>query len=212
MPHTEVDLILVNGRSVDFAYRIGDGDRVSVYPVFEGFDITAVTLVRPQPLRVTRFVADVHLGRLAAYLRLCGFDTLYRNDWRDEELVEVSRGERRILLTRGRGLLKRAAITHGYLVREHLPRAQLVEVLTRFDLRAMLRPLSRCSVCNTPVQPVAKRLVATSLRPGTAANYDEFWKCGGCGRVYWRGAHYRALLRLVSTARCGGDRESPTPE
>jgi uncharacterized protein with PIN domain len=212
VPHPEVDLILVNGQSVDFAHRISDGDRVSVYPVFEGFDITAVTLVRPRPLRVTRFVADVHLGRLAACLRLCGLDTLYRNDWQDEELVENSVAERRILLTRDRGLLKRAAITHGYLVREHQPRRQLVEVLTRFDLGAMLRPLSRCSVCNTPVRPVDKNQVVASLPARTAAHYDEFWKCSGCGRIYWRGAHYRALLGLVSSGSRGGDWEAPTPE
>ena len=65
VPHTEVDLVLVNGESMDFAYRVQDGDRISVYPVFESFDISALGRVRPRPLRETRFVLDVHLGRLA---------------------------------------------------------------------------------------------------------------------------------------------------
>src|SRR5262249_31383318 len=113
VPHTEVDLILVNGESVDFAYRVREGDRISVYPVFESLDITPLLRVRPRPLRETRFVLDTHLGRLAAYLRLLGFDTLYRNDAGDDELARISSGEGRILLTRDRGLLKRSQVTHG---------------------------------------------------------------------------------------------------
>jgi hypothetical protein len=72
VPHTEVDLILVNGQSVDFAYRVQDGDRISVYPVFEAFDIAGLSRLRPEPLRDPRFILDVHLGRLAAYLRMLG--------------------------------------------------------------------------------------------------------------------------------------------
>src|SRR5262249_7296465 len=129
-----VDLILVDGESVDFAYRVGDGDRISVYPVFESLDIGSLVRVRPQPLRETRFVLDVHLGKLAGYLRMLGFDTLYRNDYQDEELADISQRERRILLTRDRGLLKRRTVSHGYLLRETDPREQLAEVVRRFDL------------------------------------------------------------------------------
>src|ERR1019366_5098447 len=111
VPHTEIDLILVNGQSVDFAYRVQDGDRISVYPVFEAFDIAGLTRLRPEPLREPRFVLDTHLGKLAAYLRLTGFDTLYQNCWGDEELARISRDEHRILLTRDVGLLKRSAVT-----------------------------------------------------------------------------------------------------
>lgn len=198
VPHTEVDLILVNGCSADFARRVADGDRVSVYPVFEALDIASVTSVRPVPLRVVRFAADVHLGRLARYLRLGGFDTLYRNDWDDRELAGVSERERRILLTRDRGLLMRTVVTHGYLVREARPRDQLTEVLDRFDLWALLAPFARCSVCNAVVEPVPKAEVAGAIPVRTAAHYDEFWRCAGCGRFYWRGAHYRSLLDLFS--------------
>jgi len=200
---------------VDFARRIADGDRVSVYPVFEGLDIASATRVRPSALRVTRFAADVHLGRLAGYLRLCGFDTLYRNDWQDEALAKTAVTERRILLTRDRGLLKRAEVTHGYLVRNHRPRAQLVEVLDRFDLWASLRPFTRCSVCNSAVEPVAKESVFDRLPPRTALYYEEFWRCVGCGRLYWQGAHYRSLLGLLSRdggSGAGGNREAPPRE
>ena len=199
VPHTEVDLILVNGLSVDFGHSIDDGDRVSVYPVFETLDISPATLVRPRPLGEIRFVADLHLGRLAAYLRLAGLDTLYRNDWGDEGLAEIAVKERRVLLTRDRGLLMRAVVTHGYLVRETHPRAQLTEVLERFDLWGALLPLSRCSICNGLVERVAKPEVVEALPARTAQHYEDFWRCVGCGRLYWKGAHYRSLRALFSS-------------
>jgi uncharacterized protein len=198
VPHTEVDLLLVGGRSVAFGYRLRDGDRVSVYPVFEALDISSVSKVRSKPLRVTRFVADVHLGRLARYLRIVGFDTAYDKAWGDAELAELAIHEHRILLTRDRGLLKRAMLDHGYLVREQSPRAQLAEVVQRFDLAASLRPFTRCAVCNGEVRAVAK-VAASSLVPArTSRHYCDFWRCECCGRVYWKGGHYRSLMALVA--------------
>jgi uncharacterized protein len=200
VPHTEVDLVLVDGLSVGFEHRLRDGERVSVYPVFEALDISPVSRVRPHPLRVTRFAADVHLGRLARYLRLLGFDTFCADDRGDADLADRAVYERRIVLTRDRGLLKRTAIDHGYLVRQNEPRAQLDEVLDRFDLRASLHPFTRCPVCNGAVEPVAKDEVAARLPARTACHYQEFWRCRECGRVYWKGGHFRALQRLVDDA------------
>ena len=198
VPHTEVDLILVNGRSVGFGHQVQDGDRVSVYPVFEALDISPIISLRPRPLRVTRFAADVHLGRLARYLRLAGFDTAYRTSWEDRELVDTAVAEQRILLTRDRGILMRAVVTHGHLVRETRPRAQLREVLDRLDLWGGVELFTRCSVCNARVEPVRKEEVRSQLPPRTAERYDEFWRCTGCGRVYWQGAHFRSLSALFS--------------
>jgi len=200
VPHTEVDLILVNGRSVDFDYLIGDGDRISVYPMFESMDIAPVTRLRPVPLRTTRFVLDTHLGRLAAYLRLFGFDTLYRNDYDDPTLAAISAAERRILLTRDRQLLMRKQVTHGYFVRETQPRRQLIEVLRRFDLRATQRPFTRCMHCNGEISAVSKDKVRAHLLPRTERWYQEFWRCGQCGKIYWKGTHFRHLQALVASS------------
>lgn len=193
VPHTEVDLILVQGKSVDFSYVVQDADRISVYPVFESIDIGSLTRVRPRPLREVRFVLDTHLGRLAAYLRLAGFDTLYRNDYRDEELAGVSSREGRILLTRDQGLLKRGAVTHGYSVRETTPRRQLVEVLRRFDLFERVKPFERCLRCNGLLASVPKAAVVDRLPPRTRQLYHEFHRCRACERVYWKGSHYSRL-------------------
>jgi uncharacterized protein with PIN domain len=197
VPHTEVDLILVHGRSVDFSYRVGQGDRISVFPVFESLDITPLLEVRPEPLRQTRFVLDAHLGRLATYLRLMGFDTLYRNDYDDPELVRISVGEARVLLTRDRQLLKRRALTHGYSVRETNPRQQLVEVLERLDLRRAAAPFTRCLRCNERLRSVPKEAILERLPPRTRRDYDEFRICRGCDRVVWQGSHYRRMRRFV---------------
>lgn len=198
VPHPEVDLVLVNGQSVDFSYLAHDGDRISVYPVFESIDITPLVRVRPQPLREPRFVLDTHLGRLAAYLRMLGFDTLYQNNFLDEELALISSQEGRILLTRDRGLLKRAMVTHGYCVRETYPRRQLVEVLRRFDLVAAISPFRRCIRCNDLLQPVSKRDVSDRLLPKTQQYYDEFHICQGCQQVYWKGSHYQRMQQFIA--------------
>jgi uncharacterized protein len=197
VPHTEVDLILANGQSVGFDYLVQDGDRISVYPVFESLDITLLLRVRPEPLRRTRFVLDTHLGRLAAYLRLMGFDSLYRNNYPDEELARVSQAERRILLTRDRGLLKRSQVTHGYCVRATDPRQQLAEVFRRFDLQGAARPFTQCLRCNGRLRPVSKQAVRHLLSSATAERYEEYARCESCGKVYWPGTHYRRMQRLV---------------
>jgi uncharacterized protein with PIN domain/sulfur carrier protein ThiS len=198
VPHTEVDLILVNGQSVDFSELISDGDRISVYPVFEGFDIAPVSRVRPQPLRQTRFVLDAHLGRLAAWLRMLGFDTLYRNDYDDRELARISAAEHRILLTRDRGLLMRSAVTHGYCVRETAPPRQLLEVVRRFDLKGSIDPFTRCMACNEPLRDVPKEAVADRMPPMSRAHYDEVRECPACRRVFWKGSHYRRMQRVLA--------------
>jgi len=199
VPHTEIDLILVNGRPVDFTHRVQDGDRISVYPVFEAFDIAGLARLRPEPLRHVRFVLDVHLGRLARYLRLLGFDALYRNDCGDEQLAEISSGEHRILLTRDVGLLKRSAVTHGYYLRSTQPREQLAEVVTRFDLTRLAKPFSRCAHCNAALEQVSQNAVREQLPERVAALQEEFLRCPGCGRVYWKGGHYRRMAQWIHT-------------
>jgi len=204
VPHTEIDLILVNGQSVGFDYPVQDGDRISVYPVFESLDITPVTRLRPSPLRITRFVLDTHLGRLAAYLRLFGFDTLYRNDYDDPTLTNISVKEHRILLTRDKRLLMRKHITHGYYVRSTQPRKQLLEVLSRFDLNKNQQPFTRCMHCNGEIIPVSKEEIESRLLPRTKTWHREFWQCSQCNKIYWKGSHYQRLQQLIKVANENG--------
>lgn len=197
VPHTEIELILVNGRSVRFGHPVKDGDDIAVYPVFEALDVTPLLRLRPRPLRVTRFVLDVHLGRLARYLRMLGFDTLYRSDYADEALARVSRDERRILLTRDVGLLKRSIVTHGCYLRETNPELQLREVIARLDLARSARPFSRCIHCNTRLRTVRRSAVAARLKPAILAAFTRFRLCPGCERIYWPGSHYDRMRQLL---------------
>lgn len=198
VPHTEVDLILVDGDPVGFDHRLRGGERVAVYPVFERFDLSGVTRVRPEPLRDPRFVADVHLGRLAGYLRILGFDCRYRNDAADAELVTESRAECRILLTRDVGLLRRGAVTRGAFVHATEPRRQLREVLDRFDLHGRIRSLTRCARCNGVLDPVDRSAVAARVPAGVAAEHSRFSRCRDCDRVYWPGGHLTRLRRRLA--------------
>lgn len=197
VPHTEVDLILVNQVSVDFSYIVQPEDHISVYPVFESFDITPITRLRPRPLRSIRFVLDVHLGKLAVYLRFAGFDTLYRNDYHDDELTQISVTEQRILLTRDRNLLKRSIITHGYYVRATDPKQQVAEIFRRFQL-SLLDPLTqRCTQCNSLLQPIAKEKILDRLPPNTQLYYHEFYYCQICDKIYWKGSHYQNMMKCL---------------
>jgi len=197
VPHTEVDLVLVNGESSDFSRLVRNGDRVAVYPVFESIDITPVLRVRPQPLREPKFVLDVHLGRLAGYLRMLGFDTVYAKRASDPELVRISTEQRRILLTRDRGVLKHSAVTHGYWLRETDGRRQTEEVVRRFDLARSLRPLTRCMVCNEALRETSRAEVGGRVPQRTLAWCNEFRECAGCGRVYWEGSHCQRMRRWI---------------
>lgn len=197
IPHTEVDLILVNGDPVGFAHRPAVGDRIAVYPMFEALDVGATARLRPVPLRNPRFVVDVNLGRLARLLRVLGFDVWWSSDADDQTLADISVEQQRILLTRDRGLLKRRAITHGLFVHSQVPEEQTLEVLRRLDLRRRVAPFSRCVRCNGELATVPKESVLDRLEPLTRRYYDEFSRCADCGQIYWPGTHFDRLARLV---------------
>lgn len=197
VPHPEVDLIVVNGESVDFSYTVQDGDRIDVYPVSATTEVASSIRIRPPYPPCYRFVLDIHLGKLANSLRLLGFDTLYRNDYTDKELAQVSASQQRILLTRDRGLLMRSLVTYGYYVRATDPDQQVVEVLRRFDLFKSVQPFQRCIRCNGLLEPVAKETILDQLPEQTKLSIDEFHRCQECGQIYWKGSHARRIQQFI---------------
>jgi uncharacterized protein with PIN domain len=197
VPHTEIDLVIVNGESVGFEYRLKDGDGVAVYPVFEALDISPLIRLRQEPLRAPKFICDVHLGKLARLLRLIGFDTLYRNDYSDEQIVAIAVSQKRCILTRDRGILKRKAVTHGYCLRSTEPQQQAGEVCERFDLQSSKKPFSRCIECNGTVSRAPRESVLAVLPEKTRECFHDFYKCASCGKVYWQGSHFENLKKTV---------------
>jgi uncharacterized protein len=203
VPHTEVDLILINGESVEFGHLLNDCDQVSVYPMFESFDITSITKLRKHPLRRNdghqlKFVVDVNLGKLAIFLRMLGFDVIYHPELHeDAALAAISQQEHRVLLTRDLGLLKRKNVTYGYFLRSQHPTQQILEVLRRFDLLSSSRLCTRCLECNTPVISIPKGHVLDRIPPRVAEAYDDFFICPDCKKIYWQGTHFQGMrMRL----------------
>jgi uncharacterized protein with PIN domain len=201
VPHTEVALILVDGDSAGFSRQVGDGERASVYPTFGELDLAGLISVQPEPLTEFRFVLDVHLGRLASYLRMAGFDTIYRNNLTDNELAVISATEKRILLTCDRGLLKRGEVVYGYCVRAEEPVLQLSEELRRFDLFDQIHAFQRCMKCNEILNRVPKETVLDRLPAKVREHYSNFQICPGCGRVYWPGTHYERMSEMIRQCR-----------
>ena len=188
VPHPEMGAVQVNGQASALDHIAQDGDQIEVHPVPNGCPI--------EP----RFILDNHLGRLAAYLRMLGFDCLYRNDYADEEMAVVVQREERILLSRDRRLLMRKVVTHGYCLRSLEPAQQLAEVIERFELSDRIVPFHRCLRCNHPLEPVDKEIVLDRLEPLTKLYFEEFQICPACHKVYWKGSHYEQMQRLIEQA------------
>ena len=211
VPHTEVEVILVNGRSVDFNYLVQAGDQVSVYPPFHAIDVSPLAALRPSLTPPHRFLLDNHLGKLARYLRLLGLDTLYAaNHVDDAELARIAHEEERILLTRDRGLLKRGNVVYGYCLRTRDSMGQLTAVLHRFQLHDEINPWTRCLRCNGLLRPVEKETILHRLEPKTKRYFDEFRLCESCGQIYWQGSHFARLQRIVDKAYDAGDSHRQT--
>jgi uncharacterized protein len=185
VPHPEIGRVQVNDREEPLSVITQDQDRVEIQPIPDGY--------AGEP----RFVIDNHLGRLAAYLRMLGFDCQYQNDIDDIQLADIARREQRILLTRDRRLLMRKSVVDGYCLRSLNSLEQLTEVVRRFDLAQRVIPFHRCLRCNHILEPVSKAEVLDRLEPLTKQYFDEFHICRACGQIYWKGSHYDKMQTLV---------------
>jgi len=201
VPHTEVDMILVNSNSVGFDHLIIDDDDISVYPVFESLDITEIQHLRAKPLRNPKFIADVHMGKLARYLRMLGFDVLYENDYEDDEIVKISLKEKRAILTKDRGILKRNDVTHGYWVRSSKVKEQVDEIISRFDLKKLIGEFTRCTECNSILKSIPKSEIINELPLKVSESQKSFSECPSCKKLYWEGTHHQRMLSYINTIK-----------
>ena len=198
IPHTEVGRLTLNGEEIDFGHLLAGGDRLVAEPHAPPVDVTVSTRLRPQPLPAVRFLVDHNVARLAAKLRMAGFDTLFDPAWHDDELALAADRQGRILLSRDLGLLKRKKVLHGHLVREANPARQLGEILHFYGLAGHIVPFGRCLRCNTLLTPVAKADVIELLEPLTKKYYHSFQLCQGCTRIYWAGSHHERMSELLA--------------
>ena len=197
VPHTEVGRISVNGVAVGFNYIVQDGDRIEVFPAGESFSAMSAGQLRPPLSQPPQFVIDSNLGRLARYLRLLGFDCLYRNNYNDDTVARIASEQQRVVLTRDRLLLRRKIVTHGYFVRADKPKIQTREVLKRFALFSLIKPLTRCTHCNGKLAETGKDRIKHRLEPLTRQYYDKFLMCPDCNWIYWQGSHATRIKQLL---------------
>ena len=199
VPHPEIECIIINGESVGFEAIIQPNDVIHVYASSSETDLDSwVSLRAPYPNR-PKFILDTHLGRLAAYLRMMGYDTLYRNDYPDDELAQVSHDETRILLTRDIGLLKRSPVIYGYYVREIHPQPRLVEISRRYHLVETMKPFAYCMSCNGQLKAVSEDDIAQQIKPEILEAYDRFHQCQSCEKIFWPGSHYVRMQELLDS-------------
>lgn len=201
IPHTEVDLVLIDGVSVDFSRMLTGGERISLFPRFHRLPLGTTTRVRIEPEPDDRFLLDVHLGKLTTMLRMLGIDAAAHPEAGDTFLAETASREHRTLLTRDRGLLMRQIVRSGYLVRSLVPEEQLLEVIRRFELKDRLRPFTRCMACNGHLDSVEKAAVIHRLPNRVRTSHDAFWRCRSCDKVYWRGTHYEKMVAWIERLR-----------
>lgn len=199
VPHTEVELILRDGESIGLEEPVADGDRFAVYPMFESFDVSPLLRLRRKPLREPRFIADAHLARLARRLRMLGLDTLWFNDLGDAALARLAGEQHRILLTRDRALLMHRAVTHGCHVQPGGTDDQIRALVRRLQLCGWIAPFTRCTLCNALLKSVSPDDGSLSVPPGVAQRHRELWRCTGCGQVYWKGSHWEAMRRWITS-------------
>jgi uncharacterized protein len=195
VPHPEIDLILVNGKPVDFDHCVMCDVEIELYP--PGTRHSHFKENRLQLATISRFVTDGHLGKLTRNLRLLGFDVAYDSQAQDRQLLAVMENEDRALLTRDRRLLMYAMVKTGYFPRSQNADEQTVEVIRRFDLLGSIAPFTRCLRCNAPLQRVAKTDIIDKLEPLTKIYYDQFRRCTGCRQIYWAGSHFTKLQKRL---------------
>ena len=192
VPHPEVDIILVNGKSSRFNRNPRPGSFIELYP--SGIFYQAqVRHLLPSPMKRPKFFLDEHLGKLTRSLRMCGIDAKLFKGKSDKELVQIALLDKRIILTRDIGLLKRSAVRRGYWVRNEDPDRQLEEIIDHFSLKEHIRPFYRCMQCNGIIRKTGKKNVYDLLPAKTRLYFEEYFRCRSCGKIYRKGSHYEKM-------------------
>jgi uncharacterized protein with PIN domain len=200
VPHTEIGRITCNGAVVDFSHPVVTHQDYIIEPVPVPWDFAVASALRPAFQGELRFLVDGNVGRLARYLRMAGFDTLYEAAWSETDIVQRAQHEPRVLLTRNLNLLKRKQIVFGRCIRASDPIGQLREAAALFAITSLEKPLVRCLQCNALLQPVSKQTILPRLEPLTSRYFTVFTICPCCDRIYWHGSHAEKMSGLLAQA------------
>lgn len=201
IPHPEVQLILQEQTPIAFDSSLKPNSQISVFPFFYNLDVQSIKLINIKPYKSLHFILDVHLGKLAKFLRFAGFDSLIFPNMDDNEIADIGARDERIVLTRDIGLLKHKKIKYGYWLRSQIPEEQFKEVSLQFKIeKSALNPWLRCSICNGKIISVEKKLISKNLELRTRKYYKEFYQCKNCGQIYWQGSHFKKMQDWLTEA------------
>jgi len=204
VPHTEVDALFANGKAVGFSYLVCDKDSVRVYPDSSRVRFAPVKKLQPSNLRNPKFIVDVHLGKVAKMLRLLGFDVFFDSLMDDGGILDESLKNKRIILTRDRGILKQRQARYGYYVRGDTLKDRMKGIIKRYELKDKIKPLTRCCECNGKLTYIRKEEILSQLEPLTRKHYDKFYRYASCDKIYWQGSHFPSLLAGLKSFISGG--------
>jgi len=197
VPHTEFEMVTLNGQPTETNKNVKENDQLVVYPHFFQLSIDQLEIDDLPANQGFKFVLDVHLGKLAAMLRLLGFDSEYNNMLEDDEIIDIACNENRIILSRDLGIFKNSRVKQGYFPRSQDPKIQLKEVVDRYGLNYHIKPFSRCIKCNGELYEIDKESVKSEILENTNLYYKEFYSCSICRKTYWKGSHYQQMLEFV---------------
>ena len=146
-----------------------------------------------------KFIVDSNVGRLARWLRIAGFDTIFINDLDDNRLVRLALSEGRVLLTKDTQILKRRVAATGrlkvILIESEEVKAQLRQVVKTLNLGDRIKPFTLCLECNQPLVLREKEDVKELVPPYIFQTQTQYMQCPACQRVYWRGTHWQRMSR-----------------
>ena len=196
VPHTEVEAIKINGIFTDFFQKVNQDDKIEIYSISSDIDLTNSIKLRPE-IEDYKFIVDANVGKMAKNLRMLGFDTYYDFDLPDKEIVAVAEREKRIILSRDIGLLKRKNAIYGYFLRKTSIEEQINEVMKRYDLVSKIKPFTICLKCNTSIRTVEKAEYENHIDENTQKEFNEFFKCDECDKFFWKGSHYDKMYTNV---------------
>jgi len=198
IPLNSVEIILVDGKSVSAKFSLSEGNRISLYPIFESFDIRSLLHLHSAPLRHIKFIADVHLGKLARYLRLFGFDTAYNSSFSFSSILSIAELEQRCILSKSIAYKEKPSVTKYFHIQSSIPEEQLTETFSRFDLWLSSKPFTRCLKCNTLlVKRSIDNVNKNKIPPRILTMFNEYMCCSSCQQYYWKGSHYKRMEEFI---------------
>jgi hypothetical protein len=180
IPPEKVDLVLVNGMPVNFQYILKDGDRVSVYPVFDRLNIQNVSLLRKFPLRRIQFIADVDLKDIVQPMRMLGFDMIFSPSYTIPDIIDISGQENRIILTQRKELLKSESVSRAMLIGSGTAMEQVTNVIDDLDINDRIKPFSRCLRCNSRIENRQSKEILDQITPETKRIFEKYLLCKSC--------------------------------